>query len=194
MNGLKNIQDKIISDANAQAAEIISEAKQKADSLVKEAKENAQLSSQAAQEENGKAVDSIVKAAESSAHLQGKNKILKAKGEIMNEVIAKAHESILALPNNEYFSLIVNMVMKYSRDEEGLMLLNKKDLARLPQGYENEISRKSKGVLKISDKPCDIDGGFILVYGGIEENCSFDALFKMQYDKIRDKISPVLFK
>ena len=35
--------------------------------------------------------------------------------------------------------------------------------------------------------------GFVLVYGGVEENCSAGALFASQRDELADKVHAMLF-
>lgn len=47
--------------------------------------------------------------------------------------------------------------------------------------------------LKISRQTRKIDGGFVLVYGGIEENCSFEALFDAKHDELQDKVHGIVF-
>ena len=44
-----------------------------------------------------------------------------------------------------------------------------------------------------SNKASDIDGGFILIYGGIEENCSLAAMFHAQKEEMADKLNSLLF-
>ena len=84
--------------------------------------------------------------------------------------------------------------MQYAHNDDGEMYFSSKDLKRMPKDFETKLNEHLKqGTLKISSKPCEIDAGFILVYGGIEENCSFNALFKAQNDILRDKISAIIF-
>ena len=35
--------------------------------------------------------------------------------------------------------------------------------------------------------------GFILIYGGIEENCSIDAMFAEKRDELLDQVRKILF-
>ncbi len=70
------------------------------------------------------------------------------------------------------------------------------DLKRLPAGFEKEISAiaaKKGGSLTLQKESKGIENGFILVYGGIEENCTFKALFNTQRDALQDKIHQELF-
>jgi V/A-type H+-transporting ATPase subunit E len=39
----------------------------------------------------------------------------------------------------------------------------------------------------------EMSGGFILLYGDIEENCSFDALFLQAKEELQDKVRDYLF-
>ena len=48
-------------------------------------------------------------------------------------------------------------------------------------------------MLHISGDTRDIDGGFVLTYGGIEENCSIDALFDAAHEVLQDKVQEILF-
>ena len=81
--------------------------------------------------------------------------------------------------------------------EDGRKLHNtKKDLERMPAGFREEIkslAQKKGGVLEISGETRNIDGGFILIYGGIEENCSIDAMFAGKRDELLDQVRKILF-
>ena len=81
--------------------------------------------------------------------------------------------------------------------EDGRKLHNtKKDLERMPAGFREEIkslAQKKGGVLEISGETRNIDGGFILIYGGIEENCSIDAMFAEKRDELLDQVRKILF-
>ena len=70
---------------------------------------------------------------------------------------------------------------------------NKKDLSRLPAGFAEKISDATNGKLKVSSEPKNIDGGFILAYGDIEINCSFDALISEKIDVIKDTLNKIIF-
>ena len=47
--------------------------------------------------------------------------------------------------------------------------------------------------LKISETPANIKNGFVLSYGDVEENCSFDALIEASKETLQDKIGQMLF-
>ena len=42
-------------------------------------------------------------------------------------------------------------------------------------------------------EPRPIEDGFVLVYGGIEENCTFRALMDAKKDQLQDTVNQILF-
>ena len=75
----------------------------------------------------------------------------------------------------------------------GVVLLNKKDMNRLPKDF---LARLEKCGVKaeLSKTPCDIESGFILKCGDIEENMDFSAILSEKRDAIEDFINQELFK
>ena len=47
--------------------------------------------------------------------------------------------------------------------------------------------------LKISEEAAEIKNGFVLDFGGIEENCTFDALIDQNIEELQDKVKSLLF-
>lgn len=88
------------------------------------------------------------------------------------------------------------MIEKFALTEAGEIRFNEKDKKRLPAGYDKTAAgaaAKKGGKLSLSDETCEIDGGFILVYGGIEENCSFEAIFAAERESLQDQVHTLLF-
>ena len=76
------------------------------------------------------------------------------------------------------------------------MQLNAKDLARLPADFRKNVTAIADakgGSLKLSEEPAKIDGGFLLNYGGVVENGSFEAIFEARADEFKDAVCAVLF-
>ena len=108
-------------------------------------------------------------------------------------MLNNALENMKTLPDDEYFSLIEKMIIKNHSGSTGEIRLGTKDLGRLPDGFEEKIKDISNGTLTLSNVPAPIDSGFILVYDGIDMNCSFDAIFRSEWETLSDKASKLLF-
>lgn len=59
--------------------------------------------------------------------------------------------------------------------------------------FETSLAKSANGKLTVSRETRDIDGGFVLSYGGIEENCSIEALFYAARERLQDRVQELLF-
>ena len=122
---------------------------------------------------------------------------MNAKQQVINDIIEKARLKLTGLPDNEYFEVILNIVKKHAHNQAGVIKFSQRDLDRLPEKFDKKLNEAIKDIenasLSISEESVPIDGGFILVYGDIEENCSFEALFNHSKDELQDKVNAFLF-
>ena len=178
----ESVCERILAQAQANAAEIAAAAE----------KDAAGIREQSHQRITAKVTD-IKKRGDSAADLEEKKILLKTKQQIISDMLAVAVDKVKNLPDDEYFALILKMVAKYSLPQQGLIRFGRKDMDRLPSGFIGEVNKVSAGELRLDDVCADIDAGFILIYGGIEENCSFDAIFMSEDESLKDKAGKLLF-
>ena len=134
--------------------------------------------------------------AKSSSELKKRQAILAAKQSIIGNMLDKAYDAMVALPDEEYFQVIVKCLEKSVQPKSGEICFSGKDRKRLTPQTEKQIEQIAAahgGSLKVSNGNCDIDGGFILIYGGIEENCSFRAMLDANREHLADKVNELLF-
>lgn len=196
MSGLDKIKSQILDEANHSAEVKIAEAKEKAEQIIRDAKAEAEAEASKLSQKSQAAVETYAERIQSSGDMQRKKAILQAKQEIIAGVLEKAYEQICALEDASYFELIRKMLEKYAQPGDGVICFNEKDLKRMPQGFAAEIKKAAeakKGTLTLSSEPKEMDGGFILVYGGIEENCTIRAMFDAKKDELSDQVQGVLF-
>lgn len=194
MAGLDKIIERIKKNSEINCDSILNDAEKQADELraASEAKSKADVEKIAA--ETDRKSKEIIDSAHSGSELEEKKEILSAKVEIIDSVIDQVSQTLKDLPDEKYFDAIYKLAGKYARPEDGVMLLSKKDLDRLPADFEKTLNSKlEQGSIKVSKDPRDLDGGFVLSYGGIEINCSFAALIKESEDDIKDELSRILF-
>lgn len=196
MTGLEKIIGQIKNDSEAAAAKVLAEANAKADQILNAARKQAEEECGViSQSSTAEAADRLARA-KSGAELKKRKKILAEKQILIGEIINKARVSLDYLPDTEYFGLILKMAVKFSLPQEGVILFSRRDLDRLPQGFEDTLNAAvgEKGAkLAISEETRNLDGGFVLVYGGVEENCSFTALFDSAQEVLQDKVHKLLF-
>ena len=196
MSGLDKILSQISSEAKSSADAKVESARRQAEELIKDRKEKAKTEGGRIPQQSAAEAADIVARAESSAALQKRKAILAAKQRIIGDIIQKARETALALPEEEYFDRIRKMAAKYALPQNGQIVFSAKDRDRLPADFEkllNQAVSAKGGSLSVSPETRPIDGGFVLVYGEVEENCSFEALFEGRHDILQDKVHEFLF-
>ena len=182
----KQAEESIIRSAESRAEKIRAEGDAKALKAYNEHKAKDTAKAQAEYKNMCSSIDSAMK-----------RKVLECKVELIDGIIEKTIERMKSLPDDVYFSMLVRISEKYIRKGDGVMYLGSKDLERLPSDFSERVSEtalKKGGTLVLSDKPADIDDGFVLEYGLISENCSFRAVAEAEKDGIRDIVSRELFR
>ncbi len=196
MAGIDNITNEILQEAKNRAAQVISDAAAKADDEIRAAQAKGEdISKKAAvkAEQEAKAYENRIL---SQIGLRKRQTILSARQEIISGIIDAAYEKLSSLGDSEYFEMIKTLVGKNVQGGEGEILFNKKDLDRLPAGFADvlkAIAEKAGGTLKVSEETAEIENGFILRYGGIDENCTLPALFAEKRDALSDLVHGVLW-
>ena len=196
MEGLDKIIDQILLDAQKQAEDILETANKEAGQILAEA-QNASDAMRAEAGEKAKELESLNESRiQSSMEQQRKIAKLRARQEKIREVIDEAYEVLKNQDVSEYFETVKKLIQTYAFPEAGEIYFSKEDLERMPTGYEAQImeaASKAGGSLQLIKEPKPIDDGFILVYGGIEENCTFRALIDAKKDELQDTVNQILF-
>ena len=129
--------------------------------------------------------------------MQTAKEILQAKQEVIAKILDDVYEALLVLDDKSYFEFIRKMLKKFVLPQEGSICFSSNDLKRMPENFESEImdiAAKKGGKLTLLKEGNDnIRGGFVLLYGGIEENCTFKAMFDSKKGELSDKVHVLLF-
>lgn len=198
MTGLEKILKAIEADADKNADEIIGKANREAEEIMAAAEQEAEKKCSEIAIKSEMDRKAVISRAESAASLQEKKIILDAKQQMISNIITSARNSLTILPDSEYIQVILRMVKKYAHQKSGVILFSAADKKRLPSDFDallkNILSDKTGASLTVSVEIVNLEGGFILKYGDIEENCSFDAIFGAAKEELQDKVNTLLFK
>lgn len=190
MSGLDKILEHISREAREEADQILTSAKEAAQKILisgkKEAEDMAEAIRHQSELDVAAASDRIV----SNADLNEKRIILQAKQDKIEEVFDNALKYLEDLDDASYMEMIGKMISRYASGREGTISFNQRDLSRLSEPVK---ALAEKQHLQISAEPVNICGGFILSYGDIEENCSFDVLIGTSREELQDKVGQLLF-
>ena len=225
MNGIEKITarigadtqaeiDRILQDANAQAAAIVDRYRSQAQA------EDADLlakSQRAAAEREERLV--------SAAQMEARKTLLSARQEMVERAYQRALEKLCSLPREQYVELLAAMLVRasstgreevmFSPEDQGDAgraavaraneLLAKAAAPELPLGdgavasFLNKVAAnvsalaQGTAMLTVSEETRPIRGGFILRDGRIEINCAFDALIRAEREQTAGAVAKLLF-
>ena len=196
MTGIEVIINQILDEAKEKEKEILDEAEEEILEISGRAKDEVE------KYENDlyKKYENDLKNYQSVALLMAEQKkrrvLLNAKQEYIENVLNKTYEKLVASDVNTYFEYVLKLVKKYALAEEGVIVFNHKDRDRMPDDLMDKIQKiviEKGGKLTLSDETRKIDSGFVLVYGGVEENCTFKSLMDVDKEKLHDLVNEMVF-
>lgn len=196
MSGLEKILNEIHSDAERESRELMEKAEAEKKDILAAAKKEAAEVKAAAQERASREAGALRERSISAAALRVRQRMLREKQSLVQETLALAEKQLLERPAAEYFGNLLMLLKDAVQPGAGILYLSEHDLQRLPEGFTGQmeaIAAEKKESLTLAPEARKINGGFILEYGGIEENCSYAAMFTAERERLEDIISAQLF-
>ncbi len=196
MTGLDKITSQIQEEAEASAKERIEAAQKEAEQILADAKAACEAMEKEASEKAAALKTVQDGRIHSAAEQKRKTALLKAKQEIIAEIIGSAYQTLKEEDTASYFLTMEKLIKTYALADAGEIYFSAADLGRMPADFEKKIEAAAKengGNLTLKKEPKEIPDGFILVYGGVEENCTLKALFDAKKDQLQDRVNEMLF-
>lgn len=193
MSGLDKIIAEILADAKAQADRILSESAEKAAEILEQGRAEREQWKHRFEEATEQECRELVSQADSAARQERRRALLKARGQVIDEIIAEAKAKIEALPDEEYFDLLFRLFEKNAQPLDGVIRFAPADYARLPEGFLERCRQVRPGYhLELAGDMESIRNGFVIEYGNILQNCSIDSIFESERQLLRDKVNEIL--
>lgn len=196
MRGIEKIAAQIIGEAEEKKAAIYEEIQHKIDELNAKTDEEIKAELERINDDTLREEGTLEELAGLAAQQKRRQAALSAKQEVIGEIINEAYERLLNLEDEKYFAVIKKMLEYNVLSEKGEIIFSARDRQRMPKDFEDVIKNvalEKGGELVMSDEIRSIDGGFVLVYGGIEENCTFKAMLEASREELHDMVNGKLF-
>lgn len=196
MRGIEKIAAQIIGEAEEKKAAIYEEIQHKIDELNAKTDEEIKAELERINDDTLREEGTLEELAGLAAQQKRRQAALSAKQEVIGEIINEAYERLLNLEDEKYFAVIKKMLEDNVLSEKGEIIFSARDRQRMPKDFEDVIKNvalEKGGELVMSDEIRNIDGGFVLVYGGIEENCTFKAMLEASREELHDMVNGKLF-
>lgn len=194
MTGIEKIIAQINAESDAEVKKITGAATAEVRQIMADAEAQAEKLAAARREQADAREKEAVLAAESAAALAKRRALLMTRQALIGEAIADARQTLAALPDGEAVELLLKMAARYAGAAEGEMRLSARDLARLPADFAERLAAAAPAArLTVSPTAAQITGGFVLLCGEVEQNCSFESLFAAAKDQMQDIAQNELF-
>ena len=199
MKGTEKIIAHIRADGDAEAKKII-------DAASKQAEEKRAESFKAALSEYEKLMQAgnaeceyILSGSRRIAEMEAKKSVLSVKQEMISAAFDAAREEIVNMPRDKYTQFLARMAAAAAASGMEEIVLNARDKAEVGKSVckaANELlsAKGTPGKLTVSEDTADISGGVIVRFGGIETNCSIDALIRQRRSGLSTEVAAAMFE
>ena len=195
---IKDINDKIISDAKIQASKIITQAEDNANNIIKKGEKEADNVKKVILYKYNQEASLKKSKILTEANLEAKKNILLEKQKIMEDVFDKTLESIAKLNSKDYLNFIKKLILDNIESGDETIFIDHLDRIKISKSFIEDINKElksqgEKGELKLSAAYLPIKGGVVVGSGKIRKNISLEFLLKKIREELEIQISKDLF-
>lgn len=199
MKGTEKIIAHIRADGDAEAKKILDAAAKQAEEIraasFKEALSEYEKLMQAGNAE----CEDILSGSRRIAEMEAKKSVLSVKQEMISAAFDAAREEIVNMPRDKYTQFLARMAAEAAASGMEEIVLNARDKAEVGKSVckaANELlsAKGTPGKLTVSEDTADISGGVIVRFGGIETNCSIDALIRQRRSGLSTEVAAAMFE
>lgn len=199
MNGIDRITDRIEADAREQAKAIIAEAEAKCAEIRKENEKKAQERYLELIRNGTKDCESGLERRKSAAEMDAKKSVLALKQDCVAEAFDMAKRRLADMPEDSYVGFLASLAASAAADGSGEIVLSARDRERCGKAVLERANAAlaAKGLtpaLTLAADSREISGGLILRQGGVEINCSIEALVEALKGPMTADVARTLFE
>lgn len=189
---------------------ILDDARGYGEKIVGEAKVERVEALERAEEEAGRAYSEILESARLSAEMEKQQRVtaaviearkntLEVKQRAISSVLARAVESVVARPREEYARLMLAQLAALGEGVRGELVLSPADRERVGEevvlaANRAAVERGDTGPFTLSADTRELLGGFVLKTDGREINCSLDAQIESRREELEEAVVKVMFR
>ena len=199
MKGTEKIIAHIRADGDAEAKKIIDAASKQAEEKRAESFKAALSEYEKLMQAGNAECEDILSGSRRIAEMEAKKSVLSVKQEMISAAFDAAREEIVNMPRDKYTQFLARMAAEAAASGMEEIVLNARDKAEVGKAVckaANELlsAKGTPGKLTVSEDTADISGGVTVRFGGIETNCSIDALIRQRRSGLSTEVAAALFE
>ena len=199
MKGTEKIIAHIRADGDAEAKKIIDAASKQAEEKRAESFKAALSEYEKLMQAGNAECEDILSGSRRIAEMEAIKSVLSVKQEMISAAFDAAREEIVNMPRDKYTQFLARMAAEAAASGMEEIVLNARDKAEVGKSVckaANELlsAKGTPGKLTVSEDTADISGGVIVRFGGIETNCSIDALIRQRRSGLSTEVAAAMFE
>lgn len=199
MKGTEKIIAHIRADGDAEAKKILDAAAKQAEEIRAASFKEALSEYERLMEAGNAECEDILSGSRRIAEMEAKKSVLSVKQEMISAAFDAAREEIVNMPRDKYTQFLARMAAEAAASGMEEIVLNARDKAEVGKAVckaANELlsAKGTPGKLTVSEDTADISGGVIVRFGGIETNCSIDALIRQRRSGLSTEVAAAMFE
>ena len=199
MKGTEKIIAHIRADGDAEAKKIIDAASKQAEEKRAESFKAALSEYEKLMQAGNAGCEDTLSGSRRIAEMEAKKSVLSVKQEMISAAFDAAREEIVNMPRDKYTQFLARMAAEAAASGMEEIVLNARDKAEVGKSVckaANELlsAKGTPGKLTVSEDTADISGGVIVRFGGIETNCSIDALIRQRRSGLSTEVAAAMFE
>lgn len=193
MNGIEKIMDRIAAETREETDRLAAAAEAEAARIEQSYRAQADREAADARARGEKDAAELEARLVGAAGMERRRALLAVRQTQVDAAFEQAMETLCALPEEKYAAMAARLLTRAAPDGRGEAVFSPADRERIGRRAVDAANRALNGTLTLSDRTREMKGGFILVNGNVEVNCSFETLLRLQRAELAGEVAALLF-
>lgn len=196
---IDSIIEKIISEAQADAASIEKEGEEKAARLVEAFEKKARDEQEALKVKSQRDVAEIHNRSQLISRLEVRKNTLAARRAMLDQAFAAASRRLAELSGQKWEAFTEKLILESVATGREKLRVPQKDVPLYKNGFLKRVNGQLEkqgraGRLTLEEEPADFDAGFMVIGEESDVNCSFDILLDDVRAACEKEVAAILFE
>lgn len=194
---VREIAKKIISDARERAELTEKHALRDAGRIVKSAEGEASRVAETGVEKGRSMAMTERQQTLAAAKLAGRDEVIKAKRDMIENVIDITSERLESMDEKMYDRLLADLIVMHARDWSEVIFdteISEKRAESIMDSVNKRLAKAGPSELELANERRRFGRGYILKAGRVEEDRSFKTMLDQAAEDLEDELMEILFK
>lgn len=194
---LVDLTNKIISDAQEEAARIEKDSTAEAEEIIAHARNELERKREKLRKEAERIANEKYQNIVTLARINARNKVLETKQKLIDEVFSTVKKKIGDISPDNFKKYALRLISSFPPDEETMLVVGKKYRSIVDDNFVRQLNKMIKGKCRgrfvLDKKVPTFKSGFYLVTRNVQIDLTFDSILKSIREDMELEIIKILF-